>query len=243
MSAILKIFQEQDESFISISYALELMSNEGDGCQLFEAAAFLHNLMLRKDSPKCIIRPKMLESTTIIADDEHVISILARAADHGYYTDDARDYTRYGFNRKELFQFLARHGVNLDNEPQQNQQQATDPDAAHRLRQLEADNARLVEQVAELEQQLQDATAAPQQAPQLSTAAPQEAPQSDPEKLHPKRQASYETAIAAMLDLLVTNGKWSSEAKLIEAIEANHKISARTLNTLFAEAKLRVSSN
>lgn len=49
----------------------------------------------------------------------------------------------------------------------------TDPKAAHRLRQLEADNARLVEQVAELERRLAEATAAAQQAPQ------QDAPQPD----------------------------------------------------------------
>lgn len=40
----------------------------------------------------------------------------------------------------------------------------TDPDAAHRLRHLEAENARLVQQVTELQRQLQEATAALQQA-------------------------------------------------------------------------------
>lgn len=62
---------------------------------------------------------------------------------------------------------------------------AADETTRQRLRQLEAENARLSDQVAELQQQLQEATAAAQRAPQEAGPAPQEAaaaPQADDDK-------------------------------------------------------------
>jgi len=193
-------------------------------------------------------------------------------------SDDPEGHLRViSIERSDLVKWISSKGGKFrpefffpSDDTRQHLQPAIDPDTAHRLRQLETDKARLVEQVADLEaelahatdevkwsqrrlveefdrrdelqRQLQEATAAVQQAPQQATAAPQEAPQIDADKLHPKRQASYEVAIAAMLDRLVTNGKWPSEASLINSIEGTHKVSARTLTTLFAEAKRRMAS-
>ena len=144
------------------------------------------------------------------------------------------DHGHSSFNAQDLRVWAESVGLDWcipSNGPEAANRTTTDTDAAHRLHQLEAENARLAEQVAELERRLAEVTAAPQEAPQI-----------DADKLHPKRQASYETAIAALLDRLVTNGKWSSEASLIASIVETHKISKRTLEILFSEAKQRVAS-
>ena len=108
---------------------------------------------------------------------------------------------------------------------------------------LEAENARLVEQVAELRRQLQEATATPQQAPQEAGPAPQQAtaaPQNDDEKPWSKAERkTFVNIVGAMLDLLVPHVR-TSEALLIETLEdvyGNRGLKSRTLQNKFAEAK------
>lgn len=120
---------------------------------------------------------------------------------------------------------------------------AADEATRHRLRQLEAENAQLVEQVAELQRQLQEATAAPQQAPQEAGPAPQQAPaapQNDDAKPWSKAERkTFVNIVGAMLDLLVPHVR-TSETLLIETLEdvyGNRGLKARTLQKKFAEAK------
>ncbi len=117
-----------------------------------------------------------------------------------------------------------------------------------RLRQLEAENARLTEQVAELQRQLQEAATAAQQAtapaPQQATAAPQDDEGMPP---HPKRETTYLNTIGALVELIQTpRPERNSEAAVIREVVDNYGdrpgIAKRTLEGLFAEAKRRVQS-
>lgn len=140
-----------------------------------------------------------------------------------------------------------------------------------RLHQLEAANARLAEQVAELQRQAQgteaeradqfaaiemlqrqlaEATAAPQWAPQEAGPAPQQAtaaPQDDDEKpLHRRERTTFLNIVGAMLDLLVSSGRWTSEASLIETLDAAYGkrgLKPRTLQAKFSEAKLSIKQD
>lgn len=128
---------------------------------------------------------------------------------------------------------------------------ASDADR-QRLRQLEAENARLVEQVAELRRQLQEATAAPQQAPQEADPAPQQAtaaPQDDEGKLlHPKRETTYLNTIGALVELIQSPrpGR-DSEAAVIRELLLNYGerpgIGKRTLETIFPMARQRLKDD
>lgn len=129
---------------------------------------------------------------------------------------------------------------------------ATDEATRQRLRQLEDERARLVEQVAELHRQLQEATAAPQQAPQEAGPAPQQAtaaPQDDDkDPLHPKRETTYLNIIGALVELIQSprDGR-DGEAAVIREIVDNYGdrpgISKRNLEGVFPLAKKRLQSD
>lgn len=127
---------------------------------------------------------------------------------------------------------------------------ASDADR-QRLLQLEAENARLSDQVAELQQQLQEATAAAQRAPQETGPAPQQAtaaPQDDDERpLHPKRETTYLNTIGALVELIQSPrpGRGSDAAVIRELLENygdRPGIGERTLEKIFPMARERLKS-
>lgn len=130
--------------------------------------------------------------------------------------------------------------------------ESTSDAARQHLRQLEAENARLSDQVAELHRQLQEATAAPQQAPQEAGPAPQQAtaaPQDDDkDPLHPKRETTYLNIIGALIELIQSprDGR-DGEAAVIREIVDNYGdrpgISKRNLEGVFPLAKKRLQSD
>lgn len=183
---------------------------------------------------------------------------LSQAAEDGDLLSVGKDANdRQLFNAQDLRKWTA--SVGLDwcipfDTPAVTVTPAGSADEAtrYRLRQLEAENARLAEQVAELRRQLQEATAAPQQAPQEADPAPQQAtaaPQDDEGKLlHPKRETTYLNAIGALVELIQSPrpGR-DSEAAVIRELLANYGerpgIGKRTLETIFPMARQRLKED
>lgn len=113
---------------------------------------------------------------------------------------------------------------------------ASDADR-QRLRQLEAESARLSDQVAELQQQLQEATAAAQRAPQ----------DDDEDPLHPRRETTYLNIIGALVELIQSPkpGRDSPAAvirELLENYDDRPGIGKRTLEKIFPMARERLKS-
>lgn len=101
---------------------------------------------------------------------EYSLSIVTGAIDCGMLSAriDAVFWERTVVSRTDLINWILGRSKRFRPafffpEDQDSEGFTTDPDAAQRLRQLEAENARLVEQVAELQRQLQEATEAVQQ--------------------------------------------------------------------------------
>ena len=272
MSIIKEKLRQQAVEFISLRETLELLTKEGKGCSIHEAALFLYQLNGNRDFPRW--RVSRLCGTAEANRDFSIplLDLIVKRGGLDFSCDDfysLSDCDEYGFIRSELIQFISNKGIRISEKsdvapewakllkavqrftldqaasvlvgldpmdqqwpghdgqrelekaftalaqaaedgyllptsndkydrplfraqdlrawaasaglewcipplykPAADSRTATNPEAAERLRQLEADNARLVEQVAELQRQLQEATAAPQQAPQPEASAP-----------------------------------------------------------------------
>ena len=174
---------------------------------------------------------------------EKLLTAMSQACEDDELSPVGRDEDGCGlFRAQDLRAWALSVGfdwcIPLLDEPVADERTSTDPDpdAAHRLRQLEAENARLVEQVAELQRQLQEATAAAQQAPQEAAPAPQD---DDAKPWSKAERKTFVNIVGAMLDLLVPHVR-TSETLLIETLEdvyGNRGLKARTLQKKFAEAK------
>lgn len=228
---------------------------DSDQCSVSEAAKFLHlKLSCTQESlrPKFEATPCELYGRVLVENRfEAVIeaySVLRNMAeiqdlnDILIYDDNKpvrfkKEFSgvvHYGFDRKEITDFLSSFGVHIDiNIPPDVQIPAVTHDMPQRLQQLEAENARLVEQVADLERKLEEAATAPQD---------------DEDPLHPKRETTYLNTIGALVELIQTPrpGR-GSEAAVIREILSNYSerpgISKRTLEALFPEAKKRLQSD
>lgn len=191
---------------------------------------------------------------------EKLLTAMSQACEDDELSPVGRDEDGYGlFRAQDLRAWALSVGfdwcIPLLDEPVADERTSTDPDpdpdAAHRLRQLEAENARLAEQVAQLQRQLQEATAAPQQAPQEEGLAPQQATaaqQDDEKPLHPKREKTYLNTIGALVELIQSPrpGRGSDAAVIRELLENYGErpgISERTLQSIFPAAKKSVQSN
>lgn len=141
---------------------------DGEGCTLSDAAKFI--LRFEVHDPFCDFLPdfvyfdnvyglfkKPAPEQAFLLDRELELIV----DDNSFFRASSCD--DYGFKRSELIPVFGKHGISIAcASADQNSMCSNDGDQ-QLLCQLGDENARLVKQVAELQQQLQEATAAPQE--------------------------------------------------------------------------------
>lgn len=183
MSVIKARLREQAD-FISLSETLELLERQGEGCTLSDAAKYL--LQFDFIDPFVGFLPEFVYCDIVYGIVKKLTSDVCRCLIGGLecvaldnsYSRVKMNCDEYGFERSKLIPLFEKHGIAVSNCAERSSQPACD-DTRERLLQLEAENLRLVEQVAKLNRQLEEVTAATQEAgavpvPQQATAAPRD---------------------------------------------------------------------
>lgn len=177
MSTIKEKLRQQEAAFISIDEALLSMAFSDWESTIRDVATFLCQTVPMHDSQMFLSRRE--NGTFRDASLDEVLPLIDFIASTGRFLTElayghespvkSTGYETYGFRRSEFARFMALHGLlsDIGNEHCEDQNDAM----PHSLSQLEAENARLVEKVAELERQLQAATVATEQAPQQAAPA------------------------------------------------------------------------
>ncbi len=84
MSVVRETLRQQDASFISLREVLELLTKEGEGCTLHDAAAYLSQKLKKQNSPMLLRRDpitRLMHQSTPLKS----ITLLAKVIDP---TDD-----------------------------------------------------------------------------------------------------------------------------------------------------------
>lgn len=250
---IQELLDAEKNRFIDLLELLGIMSEAGQ-CHISIAAQFLHlklhtsqasirprwegfpcpltgRVIINQDSESEIKAFSMLESISCIDDLREIFIYDDKPV---RFKSEFRELCFYGFDRREINNFLSSCGLFIDIViPMDVLSPSVTHDLPKRLQQLEAENALLVEQVADLERRLKEAAVASQD---------------DEGPLHPKRETTYLNTIGALVELIQTPrpGR-DSDAAVIREILDNYSerpgISKRTLEALFPQAKKRLQSD
>ncbi len=78
MSVVKETLRQQDASFISLREVLELLTKDGEGCTLAEAATFLSQKLKERDAP-ALFRWNPITRQKIISTTANRITLLAKA--------------------------------------------------------------------------------------------------------------------------------------------------------------------